>query len=288
VSAAVPEPGPAAADRPPHGSAVLNMLTIDVEDWQQSTLDQSLPVTERAERNTERMLALLAEHRTRATFFVQGMVAELYPDLVRRIVAEGHEVGSHGHGHAPIFQLTPEEFRADLRRAAAVLRPLTGAPLLGYRAPDFSIRQDTLWAPASLAEGGFRYSSSIFPFAGSRYGIAGADRRPHTVEGGLLEVPLSVVDIAGRPWPVGGGGYLRLYPYALTRWALRRLNREQRRAVVYLHPYEIDSEEMRGFRGRIPWKLYVTQSLNRDQTERKLRALLRDFSFVPVREVIDL
>ena len=265
---------------------MINILTVDVEDWQQSTLDTDLPISERALHNTNRLLDLLAEFRVQGTFFVQSLVAEKFPDLVRRIAAEGHEIASHGH--VPLFKLTAAGFAADLHRSLEILEDLTAGRVYGYRAPDFSLRQDTLWALEVLREHGLRYSSSIYPFPGRRYGIAGAPPGIHEIAEGLIEVPLSVVRLGGRNWPVAGGGYFRLLPYRLTRWAIRRINAGARPAVVYLHPYELDGNEMRQFRGRIPWRLYWSQSINRNQTEAKLRSLLRDFQFAPIREAVAL
>jgi len=266
----------------------LNILTIDIEDWQQSTLDYQLPISERVLANTARLLRILADFRIQATFFVQGMVAEKYPELLGKIASEGHEIASHGYSHVPLFRLTPEAFAVDLRRSLEILGSLSSHPIRGYLAPDFSIRHDTLWALGILREHGIRYSSSIYPFQGNRYGMQGIPVEAHQIVDGLIEIPLSVVRFAGRNWPVAGGGYLRVLPYWITRWAIRRINAEGRPAVVYVHPYELDSQEMRQFRGRIPWRLYWSQSLNRQQTESKLRSLLRDFEFAPIREVIPL
>lgn len=265
---------------------MINILTVDVEDWQQSTLDYDMPISKRAMDNANRLLDILAEHGTHATFFIQTLVAEKYPQLIRRIAAEGHEIASHGHSHIPLFHMSPSEFAQDLSASLKILGELGFDQIHGYRAPDFSIRQDTLWALEILLEHGIRYSSSIFPFRGRRYGIPGVALQPHQFVDGLVEIPLSVVRFAGKNWPVAGGGYLRLLPYAITRWAIRRINAEQRPAVVYIHPYELDCDEMAGFRGRIPWRLYISQGLNRHKTESKLRSLLREFEFAPIGEVV--
>lgn len=265
---------------------MINILTVDIEDWQQSTLDQSLPISRWASQNAHRLLDLLAEFRVRGTFFVQTLVAEKYPDLIRRISEEGHEIASHGHGHVPLYKLSPEEFAEDLRRSLEILSDLSPHPIKGYRAPDFSIREDTMWSLDILREQGIKYSSSVFPFKGRRYGIPDAPLNPHHSADDLLEVPLSIVRIAGRNWPVAGGGYLRLLPYWITRWAIRRINSEGRHAVVYLHPYELNSQELTEFRGKIPWRLYWSQGLNRNRTESKLRSLLQEFKFAPINKVI--
>jgi polysaccharide deacetylase family protein (PEP-CTERM system associated) len=268
--------------------ASLNILTVDVEDWQQSTLNPDLPVSKRVVWNTGRLLDLLAEYGVRGTFFVQTLVAEKFPELIHRIVREGHEIGSHGHRHIPLFRLQPSSFSEDLRRSLEILRPFDPHPILGYRAPDFSLRQDTLWALDILRDQGLRYSSSIFPFRGRRYGMAKAPIHVHQIFDGLMEIPLSVIRFAGRNWPVAGGGYFRLMPYRATRWVIKKINSDARPAVVYLHPYELDDREMLRFRGRIPWRLYWSQSLNRRRSKSKLRLLFKDFQFAPIREVVKL
>ena len=214
-------------ERVSNGLGITNILTVDVEDWPQSTLNPHLPISGRALSNTRRLLDLFQEFGAKATFFVQGRVAEKFPKLVERIADEGHEIGTHGHNHIPLFNQKPEEFEEDLRLSLEILGPMTLQPLLGYRAPDFSLRQDTLWALEILREQGIRYSSSIFPFRGRRYGVPGSLPGLHSTLEGITEVPLSVVPFAGRVWPVAGGGYLRLYPYRLTRWAMRRIQRRR-------------------------------------------------------------
>jgi polysaccharide deacetylase family protein (PEP-CTERM system associated) len=265
-----------------------NILTVDVEDWQQSTLDTNLPISGRVLRNTNRLLDLLAEFNVQATFFVQTEVAELFPELIRRIAGEGHEIGSHGHHHVPLFNLQPSDFTADLHRSLEILNSFGPHPVQGYRAPDFSLRQDTLWALDILRREGIRYSSSIFPFRGRRYGMANAPVVAHSLAEGLTEIPLSVFRFAGRNWPVAGGGYFRLMPYSATRWVIEKINREDRPAVIYVHPYELDDQEVRQFRDQISWRFYWSQQLNRHRTETKLRLLLQEFTFAPIREVITL
>jgi polysaccharide deacetylase family protein (PEP-CTERM system associated) len=264
------------------------MLTIDVEDWQQSVVDHTLPVSERVVVNTRRMLAILRRRRVQATIFVQSLVAERYPDLVREIAHDGHEIGSHGRTHLPIFALTPQEFATEVEQSLETLSPLADGPILGFRAPSFSIRQDTLWALPIIRDAGLRYSSSIFPFRGRRYGIGDAALSAHEVIPGLLEVPPTIVTLAGRRVPVAGGGYLRLVPSAVTHAAIRRVHREGRPAVVYLHPYELDTSEVGALKAHAPMRLRVTQGLNRRFTERKLDALLEGFAFAPIRDVVPI
>jgi len=233
------------------------------------------------------MLALFAEGGVRATFFVQGMVAERFPELVKEIVAAGHEVATHGHSHELIFRLGRQAFAAELRHSIEMLEDLSGQRVLGHRAPDFSITKDSLWALEEIAALGLRYDSSIFPIYNPRYGIPDARRFPH-FRNGLIEFPISTVCWAGINLPVAGGGYLRLFPYAVTRWAIRRINAQGQPAMIYLHPYELDTEELRLLGDQVPWNLRLTQGLNRGRTEAKLRALMRDFELAPVREVLEL
>ncbi|HEU4402690.1 MAG TPA: DUF3473 domain-containing protein [Candidatus Polarisedimenticolia bacterium] len=272
-------------------SPVKNVLTFDVEDWHQSTLDQSLPITERVRSNTHTILDLLAEKRALATFFVLGLVATRFPDVVRRIVAEGHELASHGNSHRPVHAMTREEFRVDLRRSLAILQEGAGTRVLGYRAPDFSINEGALWAIEVLAEEGLEYDSSIFPFAGPRYGIAFAPRLPFTVRCAanprFLEFPLTTLEWLGVRLPAGGGGYFRLFPYAVTHTAVARLNRAGSPATTYFHPYEMDTKEIPQSPYPIPWRLRLSQGLLRGGVERKLRRLLSDFSWGPARDWLD-
>jgi polysaccharide deacetylase family protein (PEP-CTERM system associated) len=265
-----------------------NALTVDVEDWPQSTLDLDLPITQRFVRSTVRLLDILARRRVRATFFVLGKAAEAFPEIVPLIASAGHEVASHGYSHVPVWRLTPDAFAVDLRRAREIIEPLARAPLLGYRAPDFSIGARNLWALDVLRAEGLRYDSSIYPIRNPRYGVPGAPLAPYEVADGFLEFPLATVELGGTRWPVAGGGYLRLAPYRLTRWALQRINSEGRPGVVYLHPYELDPTELDELPYRIPLRLRVTQGLNRHQTAAKLDALLSDFAFAPMREVLGL
>jgi polysaccharide deacetylase family protein (PEP-CTERM system associated) len=288
-------------------SPVLNAMTVDVEDYfQVSAFEAVVPrgSWERFERrvaaNTDRLLEIFAEVGVRATFFVLGWVAEREPDLVRRIAAAGHEVASHGYGHRLVYDLTPDQFRDDVRRSRAVLEPLTGQPVLGYRAPSFSITERSLWAFDILLEEGFAYDASIFPIRHDRYGIPSAPRHPFWVSRGansndlgrawtpgddaglarpprLLELPATTVRLGGVNLPVGGGGYFRLLPYAWTRWGIGRVNDVERRPVMfYLHPWEVDPAQPR-LAGSALSRFRHYRNLA--QTEGRLRRLLRQFSF---------
>src|SRR5258705_1697622 len=229
---------------PPNPSLLRNILTFDVEDWPQSTLDFSLPITRKVRDNALRVLDLVADAGVRATFFVLGLAAEAFPDLVRRIRDDGHEVASHGYSHRPVYGMRPEEFRDDLRRSIALIEDAAGMRVLGYRAPDFSIRGGDLWALEILAEERVRYDSSIFPFAGPRYGVRAAFTLPFRVlpacGSEFVEFPLATFECLGLRLPAAGGGYFRLFPYRASSSAITRLNRRGGPVTSYFHPYELD------------------------------------------------
>lgn len=273
---------------------MLNAITIDVEDYYHVSAFESVvrrdswnQFESRVETNTLRILDLLDAYRTRATFFVLGHVAERHPSLVQAIQQRGHEVASHGYSHRRIYTQTPEQFSEETRRAKKIVEDLIGQPILGYRAASYSITGKSLWALDILAKEGFRYDSSIFPVRHDLYGIPGHQRFSCSIEcngsAAILEVPLSTVCVARMNIPVGGGGYLRLYPYSFTRQALLRLNhREQEPAVVYFHPWEIDPDQPRIHAG---WLSCFRHYNNLRGMESKLHKLLSDFTFAPIREV---
>ena len=279
---------------------MIHELSVDVEDYHnllaREWLDVDGPPTHAVVDNTHRLLELFSRHNARATFFVLGEVAESYPELIREIARAGHEVGVHGHKHRLIFNLTPEAFRAELTTAKAIIEGAGGVEVQGHRAPAFSITPDTRWALEVLAGEGFRYDSSIFPFAGRRYGWPGFRRDIHEIElkGGrsIIEVPMSTVSIAGCSVPACGGGYLRHFPLRCTRWAMRRIQRE-RPAIVYLHPYEIelnatrpDTDRVNSGLARRVMRFHRFQLRNRKTVERKIVRLLEEFRFAPLSEVI--
>ena len=265
------------------GQAITNALTIDVEDYFQ--VSAFAPYIRRAdwelqecrvERNVERILALLDRHGTQATFFTLGWVAERYPALVRQIVAQGHELASHGYGHERASDLTEADFYTDIDRAKKLLEDLTGVAVQGYRAPSFSIGHGNLWAFDALARAGYSYSSSVYPIRHDHYGMPDAPRFAHRVASGLLEVPPTTIRVRGRNWPASGGGFFRLLPYAVSRWMLRRVNAQDREAAVfYFHPWEIDPGQPRiaGVDAKTRFRHY----LNLDRMERRLERLLGDF-----------
>jgi polysaccharide deacetylase family protein (PEP-CTERM system associated) len=267
---------------------MLNAFTVDVEDYYHVSGFESIIQFEhwdqyesRVERNTNRLLELLDEYQTKATFFVLGWVAERFPQLVRSIEQSGHEVASHGYAHRRIYTQTPEQFQQETRRSKQVLEDLTGRPILGYRAASYSITHKSLWALEILREEGFVYDSSIFPIHHDRYGIPDFKRFCHVLDGHatgkLVEFPISTLRLAGTNIPIAGGGYLRFFPYTFIRWGLRRINqKELQPALVYLHPWEIDPGQP-----RIPAAALARfrQYVNLAKTQDRLIRLLQDFRF---------
>jgi polysaccharide deacetylase family protein (PEP-CTERM system associated) len=268
---------------------VTNALTVDFEDWYQGL---EIPHTrwngfeERIAPATHRLLDLLDAGGTRSTFFVLGWLAERHPALVRTIAARGHEVATHGWSHSFVYRLTPEAYRDELTRSIHLLEDLAGRPVLGHRAPYFSVTRASLWVFDLLLELGLRYDSSIHPVHNYRYGIDDAPRWPHAVERGgrtLTEFPLSTLRMLGCNLPVAGGAYFRIYPYALTRAAFRRLNATGHAGVFYLHPWELDPAQPRI---PLPRRVALTHYVNLGATESRLRRLLADFRFAPMAEVL--
>jgi polysaccharide deacetylase family protein (PEP-CTERM system associated) len=275
---------------PANGRPIVNAMTIDVEDYFHfSVFDGVVPrhrwdgLESRVCANTERILEILDERNVRATFFILGWVAERFPELVRRIAWAGHEIASHGYAHRLVYDQTPAAFRDDVRRAKALLEATASVPVMGFRAPSYSITPRSLWALDVLMEEGYTYDTSIFPIHHDRYGIPLSARHPYWIHrdaGSILEIPGSTLRWNGMNLPIGGGGYFRLLPYAWTRWGISQLNREEQRpAVFYLHPWEIDPAQPR----------LHTSTLGRlrhygrlDRTEQRLRRLLSEFSFGPL------
>ena len=264
---------------------MVNALTIDVEDYfQVSAFTPFIKRSEwpqrecRVEGNVECILAMLKSRDTRATFFTLGWIAERYPQLVRSIVAQGHELASHGYGHERASDLTPADFYADIDRAKKLLEDVGGVAVQGYRAPSFSIGSKNLWAFDSLARAGYRYSSSIYPIRHDHYGMPDAPRFAHQVREGVLEIPVTTLRMGGRNFPSSGGGYFRLLPYAVSRWMLRQVNvRDRQPAIFYFHPWEIVAEHPRvaGIDAKTRFRHYV----NIERMPNRLDKLLGDFAW---------
>jgi polysaccharide deacetylase family protein (PEP-CTERM system associated) len=283
----------------------INYLSIDVEDYFQVSAFEAVSQPEswdarplRVERNTEKILELLAERNVKATFFILGWVAARCPGLVQRIAAAGHEVASHGYRYQRLTTLARAEFRHDIRSSKCLLESLSGQPVHGYRAPSYSISAATPWAFDELLDAGYTYDSSIFPIVHDLYGIRDWPRftryavktkdgswqtveRPVDGQPFLMEVPISTLNLAGRNLPIAGGGYFRLFPYAVTRWGLQRINRQERKPFTfYLHPWEFDPAQpkMQG----AGWKSNFRHYLNLCKTESRFKRLLVDFDFTTI------
>ncbi len=271
--------------------ALRNAMSIDVEDYFQVSAFAPYIRREdwgsmecRVERNVGRILDLLAAKQVRATFFTLGWVAERYPQIVRAIVAGGHELASHGYGHQRASDLSAAAFRDDVVGARKLLEDLGGVAVVGYRAPSFSIGKANLWAFDVLREAGYRYSSSVYPIAHDHYGMPDSPRFAYPVREGLLEIPVTTLRLAARNLPSSGGGYFRLLPYALSRWMIGRVNKvDGEPAVFYFHPWEIDAEQPRvpGIDAKTRFRHYV----NIGRTESRIARLLGDFRWGRMDEI---
>lgn len=284
-----PETGAAdhsSAEPPP----VRNAISVDVEDWLQSTVDPELPLTDRFFHSTRRVLEAFADRDVKGTFFILGLAAEKAPDLVREIQQGGHEIQSHGYGHRLVYDLTPDEFRRDLERSKKLLEDMTGAEIIGYRAPAFTIDLRNLWALDVLVESGYTYDSSVFPRKMRRYGIDGAPWYPHRLKTPagyeLHEYPVASWRWHGRTIPMGGGGYFRLFPYSVIRRGVRQINTCGHPATIYMHPYEYDPIEFAELDYRVPFMQRLHQGLGRRAFPRKVDQMLAEFPFATMREII--
>jgi polysaccharide deacetylase family protein (PEP-CTERM system associated) len=282
---------PASAGTRASAASIVNALTVDVEDYfQVSALapyigrEQWDGIACRVERNVDFILELFARFDARATFFTLGWVAQRYPALVRRIADAGHEVASHGFAHRRATEQSPAEFLEDIRLARALLEDIVGAPVVGYRAPSFSVGPANAWAFDCIAEAGYRYSSSVYPIRHDHYGVPDGSRFPYRSTGSLMELPIATVRVCGSNWPAGGGGYFRLLPYRVSRWSLGRINaRDGQPAVFYFHPWELDPRQPRvaGVDMRTRFRHYV----NLRRMAPRLERLLSDFRWSSIERV---
>jgi polysaccharide deacetylase family protein (PEP-CTERM system associated) len=265
--------------------AIVNALTIDVEDYfQVSAFAEHIPRASwdsmpcRVEQNIDRILQLLTDSGVHSTFFALGWIAERYPEMIRRIVDNGHELASHGYEHRRATDQGYGEFLADIRLAKAVLEDIAGHRVKGYRAPSFSVGPGNQWAFECIADAGYRYSSSIYPIRHDHYGAPGTHRFAHEVNKGLLEVPIATVRVWGSTLPAGGGGYFRLLPYRVSKWSLQRINDvDCQPAMFYFHPWELDPEQPR-VQGPGP-KAQFRHYVNLRHMESRLRRLVADFQW---------
>ncbi len=268
-------------------SPITNAMTVDVEDYFQvgafeNNIDRrDWPDLEcRVERNMDIILTMFDDHGVKATFFTLGWIAERYPHIVRQIVDNGHELASHGMSHLRVSGQSQPEFAEDVRTARDLLENIAGCQVRGYRAPSFSIGEKNLWALETLVEAGYKYSSSIYPIRHDHYGMPSAPRFvfPPIKEQNFLEMPVTTVEIMGRKIPCGGGGYFRLLPYALSRFAMHRVNNKDRRSCIfYFHPWEIDPGQPRQTQASLKSKFRHYTNLG--VMENKIRRILTDFGW---------
>ena len=268
---------------------ITNILTFDVEDWfhilEIGNTGDWQRYRSRVLTNTRKIITLLAANRIKATFFVLGLVAERYPDLVSEIDAAGHEIASHGYGHELVYRQKPEEFRSDLRRSIDILETVTGKKVLGYRAPSFSVTEQTPWVFEILANEGCRYDSSVFPARRLYGGFARAPRFIYQDQRtGIYELPISVTQLSRLRLPFASGGYFRLFPYFFIDHALRAINSAGQPVIVILHPREFDP-----LQPHLPMPFYrkFLCYINIASTESKLKRLLKQHRFAPARKAID-
>jgi polysaccharide deacetylase family protein (PEP-CTERM system associated) len=262
------------------------IFSADIEDWQQSVFDFERPISTRVLRNTSRLLDILASHQVTGTFFVQGMVAEKFPNLIKAIAHAGHEVACHSHSHRRIYNLSQTQFREEMRRSVGVLEALSGNKVIGFRAPTFSVRDEFLdWYCDILLEQGIVYDSSIMlATVRSCYGLNSNATLQRIQARGLDCYPMSVTPLWGKNIPVLGGGYFRLYPYWLTRWLARGLNHQH--SIFYMHPYEIDTNEYPELAQTlaISPQMAIHQFARRSSVAAKLHRLLKDYPFNAFRD----
>ncbi|WP_286855505.1 XrtA system polysaccharide deacetylase [Marinobacter sp. UBA4489] len=274
---------------------IKNALTVDVEDYfQVAALKEAVDSADwpkmeyRVEQNTDKLLELFDSKSVKATFFVLGWVAERSPDLVRRIQSQGHEIASHGYSHELVYTQNPSTFREETKKSKQILEEITGAPVTGYRAASYSITAQSRWALDILCEEGFTWDSSIFPVHHDRYGMPGTPHSPYILEAPngstLKEFPLSTCPVGSYRMPIAGGGYFRLYPYALSRWGLGKINRAGQPFIFYLHPWEIDPGQP-----RLKVKAFsrFRHYNNLDKCQKRLERLLDDFHLGSVSDVLE-
>ena len=270
-------------------------MTVDLEDWfNVYNLNQAIKREDwakcelRVAASATRMLDLFDKHGTRATFFVLGYIAERVPELVRQVAARGHEIATHGYSHALLTEITPEQLDSDMKRTLEILRGPCGVAgeIIGFRAPSFTIVKSTYWALDVLARHGITYDSSVFPIGfHPDYGVADAPLNPYKITPAITEFPLSVIEVCGRRFPCSGGAYFRIFPYRYFKYAIRKISRQGRPFVFYIHPWEIDPGQPFV---KIPLGKRFRHYHNLRKTESRLDRLLGDFQFTTMREVLGL
>lgn len=277
---------------PASDKIITNAMSVDVEDYFQVSAFENVidraswdSIECRVEDNTHRILDLFSDRGIKATFFVLGWVADRYPGIVERIVSDGHELASHGYGHQRVTTLTPQSFKEDISKTKNLLEDLAGVEVKGYRAPSYSIGKDNLWAHDVLKEVGYRYSSSVYPVYHDLYGMPDAPRYPFQVaDDQLTEIPISTGRMLGNNFPIGGGGYFRLFPYSISKFAINHVNRKEREpCVFYFHPWEIDPGQPR--QQSVKFKTKFRHYLNLGRMESRLKQLINDFNWDRIDQV---
>lgn len=281
---------------------MINALTVDVEDYWSILQRDWLNIpdakpTEAVLKNTRWLLQKFDDYKVKATFFILGEVAEKFPNLIKEIASQGHEIGVHGYYHRQIFKLTGDEFKKEVSDAKKLLEEISGQEVIGHRAPAFSLNEDTHWAFDVLAESGFKYDSSVSPMAGKRYGWPGFRKGIHKISlpngQSIIEVPMSTISLGIKELGIGGG-YMRHFPYIYTKWAIRHIQ-NKRPAIVYMHPYEIDCDKQKYSLKHLhitdkikALKFNILQFKNRKTVKMKINNLLSDFEFTNISDILGL
>jgi polysaccharide deacetylase family protein (PEP-CTERM system associated) len=274
---------------------MLNALTFDIEDYYQVeafkdfiTFEEWSRYPSRVVENTRKITAILDEQNVKATFFILGWIAERFPDMVKQLADNGHEIATHGYSHQMVYTQTKAAFEEDLVKSIEVLENISGKKIIGYRAPTYSIIEESFWAFDILIRHNLLYDSSIFPIMHDRYGVPDGERFPHRIERGngqsIIEFPLSTLRFWKWNFPIAGGGYLRLFPYWFLKKSLQWINKQEKSSIIYLHPWELDPEQPRI--PNIPSITRFRHYINLRSTATKLRNLIRDFEFVPIRDIL--
>jgi len=270
---------------------IKNALSFDVEDWYQvENLKEVIKFKDwpkckkRLSKNINKILNILKQKNVKATFFILGWIAEHYPEIVKKIVKQGHEIATHGYKHTLIYKQKPEKFESELKKSINLIEKITNKKILGHRAASFSITKKSLWAISILKKLGLKYDSSIFPIKRKTYGIPKAPISPYNIKKDFIEFPLSTIYFLGKNIPIGGG-YFRVSPYFITKWVIKKANKQNRPAIVYLHPWEFDPDQPKL---KISFFKKFRHYTNLDKTEKRFKKLLDDFEFAPVKEVLNL
>lgn len=275
-----------------HEMKRVNAISVDVEDYfQVSAFEESIrrdqwdSIEHRIKGSMDKVLQIFADRNTQATFFMLSWLAERYPELVKQIVGQGHELASHGSSHHRVTDLSKKEFKEDIERSKKILEDLSGVEVKGYRAPSYSIGESNVWALNIVAEAGYQYSSSIYPVKHDHYGFPNAPRFAFKdTQTGLVEIPITTMKLANRVFPAGGGGFFRLYPYALSRWIISRVNKvDQQSAVFYFHPWELDPSQPR--QANLSAKTRFRHYLNLHKMESRIKRLINDFHWGRMDEI---